>query len=356
MGGSILRFSFIIPVYNCEKYLLSCIESILAVHLNENDYEILLIDDGSIDGTAKICDELAEKYSQIHVYHQENEGVSKARNKGIYEAKGEYVLFVDSDDTLLPFNNDVYTYLARGVDMLLFGMKFHYYHDSLYVKEEIMTIDENVEFIQSDIDAYFTYLFTRNYLSPVWNKIFKRSLLTDNQISFDNELTNYEDLAFTLNALSKSKNMVALSEAFYVYRVDYDHDKTVDRIEKINDVIANTDIIAKYFVDLEAICYQGSLESSPMKICLLSIYFHLFSVKMQSVKFTEIKRYCNDFINNYYVNLCIDQVGLQSSFQKKMYKWINNRATVTIWLQTQYFKGRHYIAQNIKRITGWRLR
>lgn len=91
--------SIVIPVYNTKPYLASCIESVLAQAFS--DYELILVDDGSTDGSGRLCDEYARRDSRIHVIHQENKGLSMARNAGIDTATGEYILFLDSDDYLL---------------------------------------------------------------------------------------------------------------------------------------------------------------------------------------------------------------------------------------------------------------
>ena len=95
------KISVIVPVYNVEKYLCSCIDSILAQTFT--DFELLLIDDGSRDKSGEICDEYANKDCRVKVFHKENGGVSSARNLGIDESKGEYLFFVDSDDIISSF-------------------------------------------------------------------------------------------------------------------------------------------------------------------------------------------------------------------------------------------------------------
>lgn len=90
------KISIIVPVYKVEKYLHRCLDSIVAQTFT--DWECILVDDGSPDGSGKICDEYAEKDGRFKVFHQENQGVSAARNKGLDNAKGEWIGFVDSDD------------------------------------------------------------------------------------------------------------------------------------------------------------------------------------------------------------------------------------------------------------------
>ena len=91
-----MKFSFIIPVYNVAQYLDECIKSVL--RQSYKDYEIVLVDDGSTDGSEKLCDKYASEYERIRVIHQKNAGVSVSRNVGIQAAKGEYFIFIDSDD------------------------------------------------------------------------------------------------------------------------------------------------------------------------------------------------------------------------------------------------------------------
>lgn len=108
--------SIIIPIYNIEEYLPRCVHSVSAQ--TYSNLEILLVDDGSTDGTGALCDELAGEDSRIRVFHKENGGSSSARNLGIAQAKGEYLGFVDSDDYIAP---DMYERLYRGIDT--FGTK-----------------------------------------------------------------------------------------------------------------------------------------------------------------------------------------------------------------------------------------
>ena len=91
--------SVIIPVYNVERYISRCIDSVISQHLN-NEIELLLVDDGSKDLSGKICDEYASKYSWIRAFHIPNGGVGNARNYGLKQASGEYITFIDSDDFL----------------------------------------------------------------------------------------------------------------------------------------------------------------------------------------------------------------------------------------------------------------
>lgn len=349
-----MKISIIIPVYNCKNYLRACVESIRAAGFE--DYEILLIDDGSTDGSGSLCDALVQRFQEIRVVHQANAGVSAARNRGICEARGDYILFVDSDDTIVPFSAQTMEFLNLGTDMVMFGMEFRYYHKSQYVRKETMSVDGMIRGALQDLPGCFEELFYRNYLSPVWNKFIKRSVLMDHNLRFDARLTNYEDLAFTLQVLSKCASFAAVPDVNYLYCVDYDHDRTVDRIAKIDDLLGNTDIIAESFLRLEqAICAAGGEDTDVLKACLRNIYFELFSVKMKTTRLSGIKRYCCDFVNDSYLDACIERVGIEPGSQEQMYNWIRQEKDVSIWLRTRYGMLRHFAARNIKRILNWRL-
>ena len=115
---NIPQISVIVPVYNVEKYLTQCIESILSQTYQE--FELLLIDDGSEDNSGSICDHYSNIDSRVHVFHKENGGVSSARNMGIEHAKGEWVCFVDSDDWIDKDTFEYITGLWKGADFLQF--------------------------------------------------------------------------------------------------------------------------------------------------------------------------------------------------------------------------------------------
>ena len=118
-----LRLSIIVPVYNVERYIPMCLESIVLQSLE--DYEVILVNDGSTDSSREICDKFAAEHKEFRVIHQGNEGVSAARNKGIAEAQGEYILFLDSDDFLVPQSIGPLLSIAKNnnLDVLGFGYK-----------------------------------------------------------------------------------------------------------------------------------------------------------------------------------------------------------------------------------------
>ena len=124
-----VHISIIVPVYNCENYINKCIESILSQSYPY--FELLLIDDGSTDKSGEICDKYKSIDSRIKVFHENNNGVSYARNLGISNSIGEYIAFVDSDDWVEPDYISSLITEASKADLIFFGSKFHYAHNDI---------------------------------------------------------------------------------------------------------------------------------------------------------------------------------------------------------------------------------
>ena len=196
-----MDYSFIIPVYNCKEYLSACVESIQAV--GAKAYEILLIDDGSTDGSGELCDTLAARYPEIRVVHQANSGASAARNRGIREAEGENVLFLDADDSI--DSEALGAILAdprcHQADLVIFGLTFdYYYHGSCYRRDPLYFEAEGILTEETWGNA-FEELFLRNSLSPVWNKVYKREILQRHRLELNERMFLYEDFEFVLRFL-----------------------------------------------------------------------------------------------------------------------------------------------------------
>lgn len=184
--------SIIIPVYNVRDFLPACIDSIL--HQSYQDFECILIDDGSTDDSGIICDEYARKDIRFRVFHKENGGVSSARNIGIENAHGDWLYFVDADDLLLEnCLQTLYDCSTENIDLLSAGFvkvdKNNYQEtpiNSLFTKEmsKSLMLDE----------LYYSKDF--EYNGYVWNKFFRSSIIVENQIRFSENIYFNEDRLF----------------------------------------------------------------------------------------------------------------------------------------------------------------
>ena len=209
--GMKMQLSIIIPIYNTEKYLRRCVDGIL--NADFSDYEILLIDDGSTDGSGAICDAYAKEHSFITAFHIENEGVSKARNYGLSKAKGECFFFVDSDDVIekegLKHVMDVLQSDAEA-QMACFGFT-NVYEDGRTKKRVLCSEEDDHRSVQGK-DVLYQVLNGPGY---VWNKIFKKSLIQG--ITFDESLRYGEDTLFVFQALEHCEKAIVFHAAPYRY-------------------------------------------------------------------------------------------------------------------------------------------
>lgn len=202
--------SVIIPIYNAEKYLEKCIESILIQ--TYKDFELILVDDGSKDNSGKICNEYAEKDSRIRVIHKKNAGVSAARNTGIENAKGEFIAFVDSDDwleknSLKILHREITEQnadLAAGSFERITrkGRQRHTFKSALYCGDEIA---ENITELIGLL------------CGPVWGKLFRRDNIVNEQIRFNPEIPMLEDNYFLMTYLQFCKRIILKNEVVYNY-------------------------------------------------------------------------------------------------------------------------------------------
>ena len=165
-----MNFSVIVPCYNCVKTLENTVNSIRASGLS--DYELLLIDDGSTDGTGALCDVLCEKYPELRCIHQPNAGVSAARNRGVDEARGDYLWFVDSDDTVDPglLTHAVSVAAQQQPDMLIFGMSFDYYYRGKIYRREKLTPPCEEMLTPEQLKERFEEFYNCNALTTACNK------------------------------------------------------------------------------------------------------------------------------------------------------------------------------------------
>lgn len=184
------KISVIVPVYKVEKYIGECINSILAQTFK--DFELILVDDGSPDKSGEICDSYAKKDNRIKIFHKKNGGVSSARNFGIDKAVGEWLCFIDSDDTILP------TYLA---DFELDKVKSDIYMQG-YVKVKESRIIETHDFTkckESDFANILAYSEDNNIINSPCFKLYKSSIVNTYKVRFDIRTSYGEDHLFSLD-------------------------------------------------------------------------------------------------------------------------------------------------------------
>lgn len=207
--------SIIVPIYNVEKYLRRCIDSILSQTFIS--FELLLIDDGSTDASGAICDEYALMDRRIHVTHQINRGVSAARNVGLDKSVGKYVCFVDSDDWVTSDYLATLMEQVQGFDVLFFCF-FHRYND-----ESSMSLSLRRQCAVNEIEKEQLLLFLckndtgYNVLGYTCDKIFRRDLIEKYNLRFDENICLGEDEIFALAYCLKAQSLKVIPDVLYNY-------------------------------------------------------------------------------------------------------------------------------------------
>ncbi|SMC98083.1 glycosyltransferase family 2 protein [Sporomusa malonica] len=204
--------SVIVPVYKAERHLIKCIDSILAQTFS--DFELILVDDGSPDSCPGVCDQYREKDTRVKVIHQNNSGVSIARNVGIYHAQGDYIVFVDSDDYVgKTYLERLYKGYELEADIAICG-----YYTVYNNQRDLACIDETLpaEYLGVIKDCFKNIIKNRLLYSP-WNKMYKLKIIKENHILFDPNMSLGEDLCFNIAYLYFCNNCFLCNLPLYHY-------------------------------------------------------------------------------------------------------------------------------------------
>ena len=290
--------SIIIPVYNAEKYLNKCIDSIL--NQSFKDFELLLIDDGSKDLSGKICDKYAEVDERVKVFHIQNGGPAKARNLGIKYATGIYIEFVDADDELIPEAlENLYVLTKNNPDIII-------------ADSQIITADEKVKNIisieknnQINVEEYLKNLNTvrkATLLHYIWNKWYKREFICENRIIFDENERLGEDFLFNCEIIDKADRVWGTDILLYKY---YKRDNGSLSGKYIENELSRRRKMDSTFLQLyenkkiKEECYN-LISRMIGSITLASIQGVFMPGSPNNLK--EKKLYVQDFLNSEYLN------------------------------------------------------
>ena len=211
-----MKLSIIVPVYNVEAFLNKCVDSLLAQDLSKEDYEIVLVDDGSTDSSGALCDTLAAEHGNIRVIHQRNRGLSGARNAGLPGASGTYVLFVDSDDFLCP--NVLGTLVGLMESKELDILRFNYQNVNMEgaVFEPNKYVKPFVDYSDVVCDGE-TFLNERlGYACYAWQFLVKASILQQEGNGFK-EGIYFEDVEWTPRILLQARRVASTDTLVYNY-------------------------------------------------------------------------------------------------------------------------------------------
>ena len=260
--------SVIIPVYNTEKYLSACIDSVL--QQDNVSFEIILVDDGSTDSSANICDTYAKDYDNIKAIHIQNSGPATAKNIGLKHVQGNYIALTDSDDKMEP--------------LMLFKMVsagYKYDADIICCNYKQVDEQEHVSHLNSTNQQYILnheegliHFFSKDKIySQCWTKLYKRQMLVDNGIENDPGLRTDEDFIFNIRAFIKAKTTVIVDEPLYEYihrsnslahayykkNISQYIDNRIQRVQVTQDAVKNETEVVKEWSIVHIIMYYNEL-------------------------------------------------------------------------------------------------
>lgn len=309
--------SIIIPVYKAEGYLHRCIDSILAQSFT--DFELLLVDDGSPDGSGKICDEYAAKDPRVKVLHKQNGGVSSARQTGIENAAGEYTIHADTDDWIEPtMLEELYKKAAEeNADMVMCD----YFFDE--TKKRSIYIAQKPNCLESD--NILRELLGQKLHGALWNKLIKRKLYTKFNISFPKDIIRWEDLYVVSRILASAPIKVAyLNKAFYHY----------DQYTNANSIVRKTTMKGLmsqiYFID----SFSRILDTEQYDECFyriksstkgLAFASGLYSNEQVRDLYSEINERVISSKPTHYVHKCLSLCLRGKNMQSRVLLWYYER-------------------------------
>ena len=230
-----IKVSVIVPVYNVEKYLNKCLDSLLCQSLN--DVEIVLVEDGGTDKSLEIAREYAEKHQNVKlIIHETNKGIGKTRNDGIGVAEGEYLTFVDSDDYVSSDYCEKFYEFAKENKLDFVSASTYLDHDGVITEYDAESFEISDMEHDPDILVKMTY-------GPC-NKMFRTSIIKGNDIRFEEKL-KYEDLPFVAKALKNSR--FGFLDGYYYYYVIHGGSQTTTLTKKNYDIYQILNIVNEYY-------------------------------------------------------------------------------------------------------------
>ena len=283
-----MKLSIIIPVYNAEKYLDECLKSIVCEL--PNDSELIIVDDGSKDSSSEIY----EKYNQdnIKIFKNENHGVSFSRNFGLTQATGDYICFVDADDYMTKgWSKKVYNAIDNGEnDLILFLLGSTSSVDKKYLLACNFQTDKSLKWV-----------------STPWSKLYKRSLLVENDICFKPGIINGEDMLFNAEVILSSQSIKHINDDIYNYRVNmFSVTKTFN-----NKIFASDQL---FLTTLKELCEKNSISLNNFYYRCVENAIIMFIQKFTLINQEDIKKYKYIFKEQPYLNYINGNVRVGGKF------------------------------------------
>lgn len=289
------KLSIIIPAYNVEAFLPQCLNSIFSQ--DYADYEVLCVDDGSTDNTPELLQSYAAEHSNVRFFTQANHGMSTARNYGLKEAKGEYLLFVDSDDWLCKSALSRITAFLNGEDVVCFNAKKYLEKTDEYKVNHLLSINgvvkgwdyfNRVRLIPSEI-----------HFVCIWQRAYRRAFLEENNLCFAEGIRRAEDDLFTTMVMFRAQTLKVIDDYVYIYRVRDNSITTTVDVNRWYDSLKVQELMAEFFVPLEGV------DKTAIYRVLASNYIGMFSTNTLELYGNHDKELREGIRWDYFKRVCV---------------------------------------------------
>ena len=276
-----MLFSIIIPVYNVEKYLCDCLDSVLGQ--NFADWEAICVDDGSTDGSRVIMEEYVQKDSRIKAVVQENAGTAAARNSGLRVAKGDYIFFLDSDDWIESHTLQTLADRLNGEDILCFSGRRFFEAENDYRPADQLPEKQ----YSSGMDYYNeNALLSRDFAFVcVVLRVYKTSFLISNKLFFDDDVS-FEDNLWVPIVLYHAGSVKMISDSLYVYRVREGSKMQEESLARKKDMLKVANRLASFFIPKQGF-------DKPLVYRAITHHFQVVFVNASNEDRKELKRLCD---------------------------------------------------------------
>lgn len=355
MTNKLKGVSFIIPVYNSAKFLPDCINELLKSKLS--NYEIILVDDGSQDKSGSICDFYAKNNSNIKVHHQENCGVSAARNYGLKTAVKDFIIFLDADDIVeIEKIEDAINIMINNnaIDLLIFGMSFDYYaNGKIYRQDNMYYPYEGMLSIERWINDLYE-LYINNSISSLCNKVFKKDIIMANNLVLNNRMFLYEDLEFVVRYMSCCTDIYTSKEIIYHYRQSEGGGNMRRRLMRIEHLVQIISPIENAFKQIEALEQCNKECRIEINNILAHLYLVLAEEKIACSNIRGLIKICED-MNRWLSNKYLKVDKIFSGRRIKYLDAIRNKKIVWLIVDKRLMTIRRFLALRVKRTNFYKV-
>ncbi|KRF60810.1 hypothetical protein ASG99_07690 [Bacillus sp. Soil768D1] len=341
--------TIIVPVYNSENHLVTCIDSIL--QQSYKNIEVILVNDGSIDNSGLICNEYSRKDYRVKVIHQKNLGPSVARNKGINAASGDYIQFVDSDDYIeTNMTNKLIEGMIKSVQLVICGYKSRYInHDNVITNDHALPVEgvlKNKEFM-----LFFGELYKNSFIHSPCNKLYVTNIIKKMDIRFKKNLYMGEDLLFNLEYIDGCNSISIINEQLYNYMKDDDNNSLTSSFKK--DLFENQQMlfhtVREFLINKK--CYEKNKYFIEITYTdrIVNCFENLFHIN-SSLKVSQIREQIYNIVYDDCVRNNIIYFKSYSIQKRLMGEMIKYKSINSIYF---YFTMKNLLRSKMKPIFNW---